>query len=467
MGPLTFIGPFVGTWTAPPGVYYVFVECHGGGGDGDGGGGSGGNGGGGGGYTSGIVPVIPGTTYSIVAGGGGGGTSSFNGSDVVGSGGGNGNGGGGGSVDTPAITLVQLIYGGNGAIGIGFPSFAGGNGGGGAKGGVGGTGGDNSPSPGTAGGFPGGGGGGGGGTGETGAAGGEGGAGYLRIRSVFGYRGYHQNHNTGPTNNSTPHDLPINQWTTTKGIGMRRKWILGAIALAPNEFLELSCARLTTPVTFVPTEGDINTPWIVPNGVCQILVECQGDGNGFPNGGGSYGSDGVGGDGGPGGHGGGYGSSIINVVPGTIYNVNITEGSGAFFQDQFFVNIVAGYSGDDEIGGGLGDIVYNGNPGGGGSPGYPQVEDNNGGGGNGGMGGTSGYNSSGGLGGLGAGLNGIPPAFNGSLAPNYGGGGGGGGGGSGAGDDPGAGGLGGMGFVRISWWGFYGLKSPRICLGGE
>lgn len=276
----------------------------------------------------------------------------------------------------------------------------------------------------------------------------------------------HQRHDTGPTTKPVPHSYPINKWTTTKGIGMRRKWILGSIALAPNTFLELPCARLTTPVTFVPTEGDINTPWIVPNGVCQILVECQGDGNGFPNGNGSNGSDGVGGDGGPGGHGGGYGSSIINVVPGTIYNVNITEGSGAFFQTQFFVNIVAGYSGDDNIGGGLGDLVYNGNFGGGGSPGGPQVEDNNGPGGNGGMGGTSGYNSSGGLGGLGAGLNGIPPATSGTAGANYGGGGGGGGGGSGAGETPGFGGLGGLGFVRISWWGFYGLKSPRICGGG-
>lgn len=42
----------------------------------------------------------------------------------------------------------------------------------------------------------------------------------------FGYGhnfAFHAFHDTGPTSNSIPHDLPLNQWTTTKGIGMRRK----------------------------------------------------------------------------------------------------------------------------------------------------------------------------------------------------------------------------------------------------
>jgi hypothetical protein len=45
----------------------------------------------------------------------------------------------------------------------------------------------------------------------------------------FGEGGnFHQRHNTGQTNYSISHELPLNQWTTTKGIGLRRKWILAS-----------------------------------------------------------------------------------------------------------------------------------------------------------------------------------------------------------------------------------------------
>lgn len=464
----SFIGSGDIEWTVPPGVFTVYVEAQGGGIPGDNGAKFGGSGGGGGGYGAGLLAVTPG---QIITGHAGVASESSYFSTITGDTGGSPDYWSGGTLNSGDFTS----NGGDGSAAGEYhgPGGHGGNSGSGASGGGGGDGAPPADPPGPAtngmaGGNYGGGGGGGGGDEAGLRTGGDAGVGYLRVTwaNIYGIEGNtHQVHDTGQTNFSIQHCQPLNTTTTTKGISMRKKWILGA--LAPNEFLELPCARLTTPVTFIPTEGDINTPWIVPNGVCQILVECQGEGGGFPNGSGDTGSDGVGGSGSQGGHGGGYGSSIINVVPGTIYNINITEGSGAFFQTQFFVNIVAGYSGDDNIGGGLGDLVYDGNVGGGGSLGGPQVEDNNGPGGNGGNGGTSGYNSVGGSGGSGAGYNGDPLATSGTAGANYGGGGGGGGGGSGAGETPGSGGLGGLGFVRISWWGFYGLKSPRICLGGD
>jgi hypothetical protein len=45
--------------------------------------------------------------------------------------------------------------------------------------------------------------------------------------STYGLRGdIHQTHSTGQTNYSIMHCTPLNQYTTTKGIGMRRKYIL-------------------------------------------------------------------------------------------------------------------------------------------------------------------------------------------------------------------------------------------------
>lgn len=167
-----------GTWTCPPGIYRVQVECWGGGGGGGkaapsaGGGGSGS-------YSLGNYNVTPGTGYVVTVGSGGlgggaggsgdsgdaGGTSSL-GSLITAGGGGGGNGfsGAGGTVGAVGTGAEFTI--------VGVAGSASGAGGGGAtspRGGAGGAGG----ASGTAGTAPGGGGGAstGGGNGASGAAG--------------------------------------------------------------------------------------------------------------------------------------------------------------------------------------------------------------------------------------------------------------------------------------------------------
>ncbi len=144
-----------GTFTVPPGVTSIVVECWGGGG----GGGSSytsptnrraGGGGGGGGYSLSIVAVTPGNSYNIVVGNGGsggvvgngsaGGASTFNVVTVVANGGagglrgGNGAGGAGALVGTGDITY----RGGNGGTGSN-PAGSGGGGGGAGSTGTGGN----------------------------------------------------------------------------------------------------------------------------------------------------------------------------------------------------------------------------------------------------------------------------------------------------------------------------------------
>lgn len=212
----TLAGPSTATFTVPYGVTFIYAECIGGGGDGDTAGLTvGGQGGGGGGYGAIGLTVSPGDTFSVVSGGPGI-TSTFGtGPDAQGDGG-----------STPAGGTVNIgSFTANGQDGDPGSTPNGGDGGaapGGGNGGAGGVAATNG-SPGV---FPGGGGGGGGAASASGALGADG---QVRVTyaSTYGLRGdIHQLHNTGQTNYSIMHCTPLNQYTTTKGIGMRRKYIL-------------------------------------------------------------------------------------------------------------------------------------------------------------------------------------------------------------------------------------------------
>lgn len=472
-----FVGPFESSiiWTVPDGVTSIIVECQGGGSDGDGASTFAGGGGGGGGYGASLLSVNPGDTYSIFAGNSGE-TSYFNGL-VSGEGGSSPTGGvnnvgqftANGSDGSPCVDVMEaLCHHGNGGIG--------GASGSGASGGLGGIGaeGQNLPfSNGDPGGNYGGGGGGAGGTGPVHGVGGAGGVGFVRITwlSTFGFSGNgsvggaHQTHSTGQTNSSLKHCTPINKYTTTKGIGLRRKYILGAALLEPplppGPILECTGGnrRLVPPVRFeAPTGGgDIVTTWTVPKGVCQILVQCQADGGQGGEGGISPDNPCSGGDGAAGGRAGGYGASIINVIPGQTYLIWIYLGVEAAFLNAPFSYLIQASSGNVD-GSATGDFTYPGNPGWQGDFGaYQECSDAGfGGGGYGGSGGNS-YSGTGGAGGAGAQSN-SGAGGNGDDGGDWGGGGGGGGGGSvGPGGNPG---FGGGAFVRISWGNLFGLKIP-------
>lgn len=138
-----------GTFTVPPGVTSILVECWGAGGGGgssnsNNGGARAGGGGGGGGYSSASVTVIAGNTYNIVVGTGGagginsagaaGGQSTFNGTSVVAQGGnGGGRGGNGSGGSGAAAGTGSIVYsGGNGATGVNNSGSGGGGGGAGS-----------------------------------------------------------------------------------------------------------------------------------------------------------------------------------------------------------------------------------------------------------------------------------------------------------------------------------------------
>lgn len=215
----TLAGPSTATFTVPHRVTLIYAECIGGGGDGDDAGLTvGGQGGGGGGYGAIGLAVSPGDTFSVIAGGPGI-TSTFGtGPDAQGDGG-----------STPAGGTVNIgSFTANGQDGDPGSTPNGGDGGAAPGGGAGGTGGAaaTNGSPGI---FPGGGGGGGGAASADGALGA---AGQVRVTyaSTYGLHGdIHQFHNTGQTNYSIMHCTPINQYTTTKGINIRR------IRFAPSD----------------------------------------------------------------------------------------------------------------------------------------------------------------------------------------------------------------------------------------
>lgn len=260
MPTLTAIGPTAPStsndllWTAPAGVYFVYAQCIGGGGFGGGGGSTqdqptGGGGGGGGGYGAGFYFVTPGSVYTLSAGGPL--SDSYFGSIIGGFGdngedGGDGGNGGVGGVGTGDVTI-------NGQDGLNNTVCIGGNGGKSGNGSVGGLGGISDcvdGSVGTDGSIAGGGGGGGGGGSDSNGDGGAGAPGIATILyySVYGFRfnSPHGRHdgpsphgpNPGPPPINSPvgpipHDVPINKYTVTRGIGMRRKWILGGALAAP------------------------------------------------------------------------------------------------------------------------------------------------------------------------------------------------------------------------------------------
>ncbi|MFY4731328.1 hypothetical protein [Nitrospira sp. BLG_2] len=354
-------------WTAPPGVYVITVECQGPGGTGDNGatsiveGWPGGTGGGAGGYAKSTIAVTPGVTYTILVGAGGSTNNTDFGSGLVVGGGANGPLGGTGN------TGQFTINGADGFPGVGWVpplTFStGGNGADGPTGGFGGNGGqgDNSVGAGGAAGGLGAGGGGGGGGADVGGPGGLGGGGWmvLSLPSGFGSRHtFHQSHSTGQTNTSISHNCALNEWTTTKGIGMRRKWIAAA-ALAPEPTpapLTLCGRSIAATYTQVGT-----TFFTVPAGVYEILVECLGGGGGGGNGNSAEDEDGGGGGGS-----GAYAASILSVNPGDVFQVEVGDGGSGEGFDGFvstFDNpptVIADYGryGNGQVGG-LGGLVAN------------------------------------------------------------------------------------------------------------
>lgn len=131
------------SWTCPPGVHAVRVECYGGGGGGGGTGiNQGGGGGGGGAFAArNAVPVTPGTTYTVVVGAGGvrdshnGGSSTFTGDSGVqviavgGTGGVADALGAGGSAASSTGDTGLKFSGGAGGAGVNGPGQSGGGGG--------------------------------------------------------------------------------------------------------------------------------------------------------------------------------------------------------------------------------------------------------------------------------------------------------------------------------------------------
>jgi hypothetical protein len=228
-------------WTVPPNIYQILVELQADGqdgfagnyGDDDCNGSPGGDGGTAGGYAASILNVTPGqiftVTYNIgvtlefgspslqassgLLGGGASGQFTYTGQPGwLGSPGGVGN--------------CAMGWASGGMGGTGGDSYLGGGG----SGGIGSTYGGGNGLPGNLGG----GGGGGGSGGDPGGgfgSGGVGGPALLRISywSAYGYLGdTHQTHNTGQTSGPIKHCTPLNKYTSTKGVGMRRKWILAA-----------------------------------------------------------------------------------------------------------------------------------------------------------------------------------------------------------------------------------------------
>lgn len=201
----------------------------------------------------------------------------------------------------------------------------------------------------------------------------------------------------------------------------------------------------------------IITTWTVPPGVFSVLVECFGNGSDGLNG--TFGSDGFGGAGGNGGRGGGYAASNLVVSPAQVYDISVFDGVAA----DFGLGTVQASSGDLG-GGGVGDVVINGDPGIPGDPGVPSGIC--GPGGDGGNGGNGGGGGGGGGGGTGAdGTGDIPiPATPGSNGGGFAGGGGGGGGDGCNGPGGAPGGLGGgPSFIRLTYTIIYlGSPSPPI-----
>jgi len=274
-----------GTFTVPPGITTIIVECWGGGGAGGGSSASsvrGGGGGAGGAYAKKSITVTPGTSYTVTVGGTTTGTNSAGAegspswfgttSTVYAQGGGGGEAPNGGTVlggiGSAALSIGDLVYaGGNGADG---GSSASGGGGGGA--GSTGTGGNASGT-----------------TGGTGTPlnGGNGGAG--RTNGGNGTAG--QNYGGGGSG------AYVNNTNDRNG----GNGAAGAVIISWS-------GTFTTSGTFK-----------VPAGVTSITVECWGGGGA---GGAATGNPAAGG----GGAGGAYATKTLTVVTGTEYTVTVGSG---------------------------------------------------------------------------------------------------------------------------------------------
>jgi hypothetical protein len=265
----------------------------------------------------------------------------------------------------------------------------------------------------------------------------------------------HQTHTTGQTNVSLLHCQPINQWTTTKGIGMRMKLPIEPPIPTLPEF----CGRTVTilfPLDYV---------WIVPRHVTSVNVECYGPG-------GSGGSGDVSDDdnGGSGGGGGGYGASNLSVIPGDVYTITVPNAGNVVFSGP--AGTVSADVGSDGLGGAgfskaggdgggaSGDIAFTGGKGG--SFEFSGGDLGGGGGGGAGPGGNGGAGNDFAVGGPGnggfAGGGGAGSISGAGFSGNNYGGGGGGGLYLISVDEPdNPGGLGGRGLVLVTYASTYGL----------
>ncbi len=272
------------TFTVPPNVTQLTIECWGAGGGGSTRSTSGrGGGGGGGAYAQSTISVVPGATYNIVVGSGGaantaGGNSSFGGTLVIAAGGSGGtnnsNAAGAGGTITASTGTIRYA-GGNGANGGG--TYSGGGGGGAGSTGNGGAAPDADANNGAA------------GTGTT-VNGGTGGTG------ING----NANGNPGNTYGGGGGGARRTSGTRTGGSGANGLVVVSYV----------SSVVITTDGFF-----------FIPAGVTRIKVETWGGGGG----GASRTSNGRGGGGG----GGAYASSIVTVVPGDAYEVVVGAGGAA------------------------------------------------------------------------------------------------------------------------------------------
>jgi len=435
--------------TVPPGMRRMIAKVWARGGKGeDGGGGNGGWGAGGGGYAGSVFRVVPGEIIGYSINGGSSNVIGLYGSADANAGAGEGGTAGGTAFGDVAITGQDGNVAGEGA---------GGDGGDGATGGAGGEGGFTDNIPGRDGGYYGGGGGGGFSGGISGdMVGGLPGPGLIVMQFCPGFgfrRNTHRVHNTGPTSGPIPHNVPLNQWSTTTGIGFRRKPLLAALSSSttpPPPPPQPSCYRTGT-LTVYGVEGDtVLQNFTVPDGVYSIFAECLGHGG--------TGENTAGGDTlyvGQGGGAGAYAASTIAVTPGDSFTITVNNGGSADIVGSpgtVSAEAATGITGGT-AGGSTGDITISGQDGYLGESLFTDPAN-----GNGGQGGNSQFGV-GGLGGLGYAITGPATGGNGQPGTFYGSGGGAGGYGGSSG---GNGDIGAPGLARVTWcWGYaYGPPTP-------
>ncbi len=430
----TFDSAAIYTWTAPAGITSITVQAWGGGGGGASTGAANGSGGGGGGaYTTSIMSVIPGTTYTLQVGAGGAKgsgtcTAPTNGADGTNS-----------WFNTPATLFANAGKGGKAPVGIGAAGIGGiggaastgsgitsynggdgsvggvsivlspgGGGGGGSAAGTGAAGVNGDPAVAASGQTLGGG----GGIAPSGGGYGGQGGGYNNMNGLLsGVDGFAPGGGGGGAGNGSNPSC-IGGLTTIGGNGAHGRIII-----------------ITGQAIFNQTSS-----WTAPACITSVIVEAWG-------GGGAGGGNETTEDGGGGGGGGAYSKSVISVTPGQTYAVTVGTGgagliggTGATGGDSWFINAttilakggtggnppVAGAAGIAGLGGlasaGIGTTKFSGGDGGNG---------NNATVGFGGGGGSSaGYGANGTVGGDAGALATVIIPAPGGIAPNGGGNGG-------------------------------------------